>query len=204
MKLFFAPNSIAVATALALNEAGLDYESIRVNFAEAEQTKPEFLVINPKGRVPALVTDQGILTETGALLDYVSVLAPDAGLIPNDPFTAAQVRSMVHYLASTMHVNHAHKMRGHRWANTQTAWDDMAAKVPETMTASCAFVEEHIQGPLLFGAEPTIADCHLFAISRWVTGDGVNLDDFPNLTTFMATLQARPSMQKLAADGIIT
>ncbi|MGJ8556648.1 MAG: glutathione S-transferase N-terminal domain-containing protein, partial [Sulfitobacter geojensis] len=77
LKLYYFPGTISVAVAVTLQEAGLEYDPVKVDFAAAEQTKPDFLALNPKGRVPALVTDKGtILTETGALLDYIADLKP--------------------------------------------------------------------------------------------------------------------------------
>ncbi|WP_286779877.1 glutathione S-transferase family protein, partial [Sulfitobacter sp. UBA4523] len=102
LTLYFTPGTISVAVAIAIEEAALPYQPVRVDFATAEQTKPEYLAINPKGRVPALrLEDNTILTETGALLDYVAAIAPKAGLVPTDPTAAAQMRSAMYYLAST-------------------------------------------------------------------------------------------------------
>lgn len=203
MQFYFAPNTIAAASAFALNEAGLDYQAIKIDFASGEQTKPEYLKLNPKARVPALVTNQGAITETGAILEYVAALAPDRGLMPSDPFAAAKVREMLHYCASTMHVNHAHKFRGSRWADQDASLADMTAKVPQTMTASCAYVEPLIQGPFLFGEQITIADCHLYTICRWLEGDGVDLAAFPKIEEYMAAMSARASVQKALNDRII-
>lgn len=117
MQLYYAPHTISIAVAIALEEAGLAYEAIKIDFAEKQQTTKAYHQINPKGRVPALVVDGGILTETGALLEYIADLAPDAGLRPTDPVRVARMREVMFYLASTMHVNHAHKLRGARWAS---------------------------------------------------------------------------------------
>ena len=103
-----------------------------------------------------------------------------------------------------MHVNHAHKMRGPRWANEQASFDDMKAKVPETMTASCAFLEPQIVGPYFFGPEMTLADCYLYAISTWLEGDGVDVSQFPRLSAWRETMQSRPSVQKVIADGFVS
>ena len=147
LKLYFAKGTIASAVAIALNEAGADYQAIRIDFGTGEQTMEAYSAINPKGRVPALQTNQGILTETSAILDYIAALYPTAGLVPDDPFQAAQMRSMMTYLASTAHVNHAHGMRGTRWADKPASWEDMKQKVTETMTASAAYIETHaLQG----------------------------------------------------------
>lgn len=72
LKLFYTPGTCSLASHIALEEAGAAYEVHRVDFSKAEQTKPDYLSINPKGRVPALVTDRGILTETPAILAYIA------------------------------------------------------------------------------------------------------------------------------------
>lgn len=205
MKLYYTPRTISIAVAIALEEAGLAYDPIKVDFATAEQTKPAYLNINPKGRVPALVNDAGeILTETGALLDYVAALAPQAGLLPRDPAVAAHIRSVMYYLASTMHVAHAHKMRGHRWADQQSSIDDMIAKTPETMRACASFVEENaLRGDYVAGADFSIADPYLFITCGWLAGDGVTVSDFPRIGRFMECMEARDSVKTIRARGML-
>lgn len=202
MKLHFAPGTISVAVSIALEEAGLAYDVQHVDFRTGEQTGAAYAAINPKGRVPALETDGMILTETGAILDYIATQAPD--LLPADPLQAAKARSVMYYLASTMHVNHAHKMRGTRWADKPESHADMAAKVPETMTASARFIEDHaLSGPYILGDVPGIADCYLYLVCTWLPGDGVDLAAFPKITRFIRMMEARPSVQTVRARGML-
>lgn len=204
LRLFYGPGTVAVATAITLEEAGLDYRLVQLDFANAEQTKPDYHKVNPKGRVPALVTDHGVLTETGALLDYIAALAPEANLIPSEPFLAAKMREVMYYLASTMHVNHAHKMRGHRWADQQSSHQDMTAKVQETMTASCAFVEANYPlNPFVLGQGFSLADPYLFTILTWAGGDGVDMDAFPKLAAFLMMMEQRPSVKAIRGYGVL-
>ena len=203
LQLYYAPNTISIVAALALNEGGVHYEPILVDFASGAQTKAPYLEVNPKARVPALVTSGGILTETGAILDYIADAMVPA-LRPADPWHAAKMREVMYYLASTMHVNHAHKMRGSRWATQASSFEDMAAKVPQTMTDSCTYIETLMEGPLLFGAEITLADVYLYVISHWLEGDGVDLANFPKLTAFRQAMGARPSVQKALSEGMLT
>lgn len=205
MNLFYADGTISIAPAISLIEAGLEHDLTRVDFAKAEQTNPEYLAINPKGRVPALVLKNGVvLSETGALLDYIAALAPDASLIPSTPEDAAHMRSVMYYLASTMHVAHAHKMRGNRWADTTESHADMQAKVPQTMTACTAYVEaECLRGPYVCGENFTIADAYLFVICNWLAGDGVILSDFPALTGFIALMESRDSVMQIRKKGML-
>tara|TARA_R110002124_G_scaffold58609_1_gene163102 strand:+ start:957 stop:1577 length:621 start_codon:yes stop_codon:yes gene_type:complete len=204
-KLFYAPGTISIAVALGLQEANLPYEPIRIDFSSAEQTKPDYLAINPKGRVPALGTSEGhVLTETGALLDYIAALAPKAQLIPQDIETAAHMRSVMYYLASTMHVAHAHKMRGSRWADQPDSHSDMTAKVPQTMTACAAFVEaECLRGDYVCGAQISIADFYLFIVCNWLAGDGVKVKAFPRITAFLARMETRDSVKTLREKGML-
>jgi len=204
LRLFYAPGTIATATAVTLHEAGLAFEPVLVDFTAAEQTRPDYHNINPKGRVPALATKMGILTETGALLDYIAALAPSANLIPSDPFKAAKMREVMYYCASTMHVNHAHGRRGNRWADNQASWQDMTAKVPETMTASSAYIETCcLQGPFVLGNTFSLADPYLFTICNWLRNDGVDLSAFGGLSAYLRTMEARPSVKAVRAAGIL-
>ena len=102
MKLYYAPHTCALASHIALEQAGADYEAIRVDFASDGQRSPEYLKINPKARVPALVTDRGVLTETPAILAFVAQRFPESGLAPlDDAFAFAQVQAFNSYLCST-------------------------------------------------------------------------------------------------------
>lgn len=204
MVLFYAPNTISVATAIALEAAGLAYKAHHVNFSQAAQTKPDYLRINPKGRVPALVIGDDILTETGALLEHIAGLAPEAGLIPKDPMQAFRMREVMYYLATTMHVAHAHKLRGTRWADLPESHADMTAKVPETMSACCAHLEETCDfAPFVTGAQMTLADIYLYVITTWLPGDGVTVANYPKLSRFIQTMEGQPSIKAVRAAGML-
>ncbi len=204
MQLYYAPRTISVAVAIALEEAGLEYEAIKVDFATSEQTSTAYKQINPKGRVPALVVEGGILTEAGALMEYISAKAPEAGLTPDDPLLAARMREMMFYLASTMHVNHAHRIRGERWADNESSWKDMEAKAPETMTASCEYVVSNgLRGPFVMGERFSLADAYLYAICLWLENDGVDVSAFPKILAFRQAMEERASVQAVKAAGMI-
>ena len=114
--LYYTPNTCALASHVALEQAGAEYETVRVDFSRNEQRSPDYLRVNPKGRVPALATSRGILTETPAILMFICRSFPHAGLVPlDDVFALAQIDAFNSYLCSTVHVAHAHKVRGARW-----------------------------------------------------------------------------------------
>jgi glutathione S-transferase len=192
--------SCAVATHLALEEAGAEYSSVKLDFSAGDQRKPDFLKINPKGRVPVLVTPQGILTENVALLLYVAQSYPKANLAPTDPFHLAMMQAFNAWVASTVHVAHAHKMRGARWTDDPAAIETLKIKVPQNMTECAALIEnEYLQGPWVMGNQFTVADCYLFIMTNWMPGDGVDLTKFPKLTAHYAAMNERPAVKKVMA-----
>ncbi|TDQ81955.1 glutathione S-transferase [Dongia mobilis] len=201
LKFYFAPQTCALASHLALEEAGAVYEAIRVDFAKEEQRKPDYLKINPKGRVPALVTDRGILTETPAILFYIAQTHPAANLAPlNDAFELGRIQAFNSYLCSTVHVAHAHKPRGYRWADDAAAIAEMKRKVPENIAACFALIEDEMfAGPFVMGDNFTIADPYLFTIATWLEGDGVDPAQFPKVLAHRNRMAARPAFRRVLA-----
>jgi glutathione S-transferase len=195
-------SSCSIATHIALEEAGADYKSVALNLGAGDQRKPEFLKINPKGRVPVLVTDQGTLTENVALLLYVAQTHPKAKLAPlDDPFKLAKMQAFNAYLASTVHVAHAHKMRGSRWTDDPAAIETMKAKVAQNMTDCAAIIEnDYLEGPWVLGEDYSVADPYLFIIASWMPGDGVDLSKFPKISAHHKTMSDRPAVKKVMAS----
>ncbi len=201
LKLYYSPGSCALASHIALEESGVAYAAELVSLKDSQQTKPAYLAINPKGRVPALVTDRGVLTENPAILTFVAQSAPQAKLLPEDPFAYAQAQSFNSYLCSTVHINHAHKMRGSRWATEESSFADMKRKVPDSMAASFGMIErEMLRGPWVMGDQYTVCDGYLFTLGLWLEGDGVDLATLPKVAAHRKRMQERPAVAKVLAD----
>lgn len=202
LELFYAPGTCALATLIALEEAQAPYTLTRLNFQAQQQRSPEYLAINPKGRVPALRTAQGVLTETPALLAYVAQQFPAAQLAPADAFAYARMQEVHGYLSSTVHVAHAHGRRASRWADAPEAQASMQAKVAQNMAECFALIEQHyLQGPWVLGAQYTVADAYVFTVASWLEGDGVPLASLPRVADHFARMQARPAVQRALAQG---
>lgn len=201
LTLFYTPNSCALASHLALELSGLQYEARKVDFANNEQRSAAYLKINPKGRVPALVTEHGVLTENPAILTYISQCAPEAQLAPlEDPFAFAQLQSFNSYLASTVHVAHAHRYRGYRWADLPEAIEAMKLKVPHNMRECFRLIDEELlKGPWVLGNKLSVCDLYLFTIGRWLPGDEVDIKEFPRVAEHAARLQDMPAVQRVLA-----
>ena len=202
LKLYYSPGSCALASHIALQEAGAPYTTERIDFKANQQNSPEYLAINPKGRVPALVTDRGILTETPAMLAFVAQSFPQAKLAPFDePYTFAQVQAFNSYLCSTVHVAHAHKMRGYRWAADEASFADMKRMIPKTVGASFALIErDMLKGPWVMGETFTICDPYLFTLAQWLEGDSVDLSTLPKVSDHRKRMAERPAVRKVMAE----
>ena len=204
LKLFYTPNTCALASHIALEQAGADYEAVRIDFASNEQRKPEYLKLNPKGRVPALVTERGILTETPAILVYIAQSFPKAGLAPlDDPFALAQAQAFNSYLCSTVHVAHAHRMRGYRWADDPAAFEAMKKKVPQSVGEAFGLIENGmLKGPWVLGESYSICDAYLFTLAQWLEGDGVDTKKLPRVMEHRSRVAALPAVRKVLADEL--
>ena len=200
-KLYYAPGTCARASHIALEEAGAAFTTERLDMKNNQQNSAEYLKINPKGRVPALVTDRGILTETPAMLAFIAQSFPLAKLAPDDAFAFAQAQAFNSYLCSTVHVAHAHKGRGARWATEESSFADMKRKVPETVGASFALIERAmLKGPWVMGEQYTICDPYLFTIAGWLEGDSVDIAKFPKVADHYKRMSERPAVQKVLAE----
>jgi len=199
--LYYSPGSCALASHIALEEAGADYAAVRVRFADNEQKGAAYLALNPKGRVPALATDRGVVTENPAILAFVAQSWPAAGLAPLDePFAFAQVQAFNAYLCSTVHVAHAHRGRGYRWADDAAAIAEMKRKVPETVGACFELIErEMIRGPWVMGEAYTICDPYLFTLAQWLEGDGLDPARFPKVLAHRQRMAERAAVQRAIA-----
>jgi glutathione S-transferase len=197
-KIFYSPGACALASHIALAEAGAEYEPVRVNFAAGEQRSPQYLAVNPKGRVPALVTPHGVLTETPAILLWIAQTFPQARLAPfPDPWSMAKAQSFNSYLCSTVHVHHAHRTRGTRWAEEPAAIEGMKKKVPQNMADAFELIErDYLAGPWVSGTDYSICDPYLFTLAGWLEDDGVDIGRFPRVADHYQRMLRRPAVQR--------
>ena len=196
---YYAPQTCALATHIVLEQVGCDYQALRLDFKAGQQRSPEFLAVNPKGRVPAIVTERGVLTETPALLLYLAQQFPQAGLAPlDDPFALAELQAVNAWFCSTVHVAHAHRPRAYRWADDPAAQAAMQAKVPQNMGECFDWIESSVlRGPWVMGDRFSIADPYLFTLSGWLAADGVDIARFARVADHRQRVAALPAVQRV-------
>jgi len=182
-----------------LEMSGLEYESVAIDFSQKQQRSESFLAINPLGRVPALETEQGVITEALAILNYIDGRVQSAAIdskyiAEKSAFLTAQVDSFNAFMASTVHVSHAHLWRAERWVDNEPSKADMAHRVPQNLIDQFSLIEEHwLMGDWVQGSKLTSSDLYLFTISRWLKADGVEIEQFSKVHShFLRMAQLKP------------
>lgn len=178
LTLYFAPGTSSMAAHIALHEVGVPFESKPLSFAKKEQRTPEFLAINPEGKVPTLVIDGRVLTEVAAILFYLAKRFPEAGLLPtNDIEAEAQAISWMSFIAATLHPA---RRQGLEHARGVYALADRRLGAKEWAIGSYS-----------------IADIHLFRLF-WRFSGSLNPgpDEFLNLRAHYERTMARPAVKR--------
>jgi glutathione S-transferase len=200
LKLFYAPNACSLAPHIGLEEAGADYEAVRLDLKAGEQRNPDYLALNPKGRVPLLITDKGPISENPAILTWIAQAYPEAKLAPTgDAFAFAKFLSFCAGLSSGIHVNFAHAFRASRWSDDEAAQASLKAKAPANVAADFKTIEGQIKGPFVLGQDYSLADAYLFVFVRWGK-NMVEMSAYPKVMAVHDAVAVRPATRKVLAD----
>jgi len=175
---FFAPGSSSMAAHIALHETGASFESRPLSFANKEQRRPEYLALNPEGKVPTLLVDGRPLTEVAAILFYLAKRYREAQLLPaNDLAAEAQAISWMSFIASTIHparregLEHAKKVYG--------------------------IADKRLGANAWALGRYSIADIHLFRLFwRFANGVKPERSAYPNLWAHYDRMMARPAVKR--------
>jgi glutathione S-transferase len=200
--IYYASGACSLASHIALEQAGADYRAERVDFRVGAQRSPEYLTINPKGRVPALVTERGVITENPAILTFVAQSFPGSALaLPADPFDVAQIQAIVSYFCSTVHPARSHRVRGARWADDPAAIAEMARKAPQVVADCFDLIEaKMLAGPWVMGEAYSICDPYLFTLASWLAGDGMDINHWPKVAAHQARMLEDPAVRRALDD----
>ncbi|MFY2561033.1 glutathione transferase GstA [Corallococcus terminator] len=200
MKLYFSPGACSLSPHIVAHEAGLELQLEKVDTqTKVLQSGGDFWKINPKGYVPALELEPGeVLTEGPALVQYLSDLRPEAGLMPAAGSRERyRVLEMLGYINSELHKTYAPLFR-------PTTPDVTREERTAYLLKRYTLIEERLATrAYLFGDTFGVADAYLYTVTRWAEYVKVDLSGFPKLMAFMERVSARPAVRKaLAAEGL--
>jgi glutathione S-transferase len=193
MKLYLTPGACSLADHIALTEAGIEVETVKVDLSTRRTEHGEdFTAVNPKGYVPALVFDNGeVLTENVAIMDWVAGQAPH--LVPDGRLGRSRNVEMLAFLATEIHRPFMRSMFSPADAEKQAA--------REAISGRLAMIGQRLKDGYLFGDAFSTADALLYVMVRWARDSGLKIPD--RLIAYAQRVEARPAVQRtLCAEGL--
>ncbi|MDP9095286.1 MAG: glutathione S-transferase N-terminal domain-containing protein [Pseudomonadota bacterium] len=194
MKLYFAPGACSLADHIALHEAGLSFEHVKVDLkAKKTESGEDFATINPKGYVPALMLDTGeVLSENIAILDWIAKQNP--ALAPSGPLGHTHLLEALAFISTEIHKSFKPFFAG--------AGDADKSKAAELIGKRMGYLADTMQGDFIFGSHVSVADCYLFVMLTWANKFGLAAP--AKFDGFHQRMMARPSVQKaMKHEGLI-
>ena len=192
MKLYYSPGACSLSPHIALHEAGLKHELVKVDVrAKKLENGDDYTKINPKGAVPALALDDGsVLTEGPAIVQMIADKAADKNLAPaNGTAERYRLQEWLNFISSDLHKSFGPLFQPTLSDETKQFFKDRIAKY-------FGIVDKALAGKdYLMGPQFTVADGYLFVMLTWAEGMKIDTSAFPNLEAFKARVGARPSVQ---------
>lgn len=201
MKLYYSPGACSLSPHIVLREAGHTFDLEKVDLgAKKTENGFDYLVINPKGYVPALELSPGkVLTEGPAIIQYLADQKPAAKLAPaNGTFERYQLQETLNFLTSEIH-----KTFGPLF--TKTTPDAYRTIAMENLTKRFGILDKHLANhSYIFGDTFSVADAYAFTLANWAPFVKLDLDSLPNVKSYHGRIAARPHVQAaLKAEGLI-
>lgn len=205
IKLYYAPGACSLASHIALEESGLPYETERLILAQGDQRKPEYLKLNPRGRVPTLVVDGKVLTENIAIMTYIGGGYPGANLWPKKTWDQAQAISMMAWLSNTVHPTYGHLLRPARYVDEEAHQQAVKAKAMGMYQEYLREIDGLLEGrKWAIGGHFTVIDGYLVVFYRWGNRQGMPVKSLANYTRHVQEVLGRPAVSKVMSDEGIT
>jgi glutathione S-transferase len=205
MRLFHSPGACSLAPHIVLEELGAPYTLELVSVAEGRTQSPDYLRINPKGRVPALAVGDELLTEAPAILLYLAMQAGGA-LYPADPMQQARALEWFNWLSGTLHTFAFGQLwRAQRFTAEPSQVDGVIAKGRENIAETFAMIEQKLAGRTwAVGDAYSVVDPYLLVFFRWGNRIGTDMQaQYPAWTAHARRVLERPAVQRaLEQEGI--
>jgi glutathione S-transferase len=201
MKLYYAPGACSIGIHVLLEEIGQPYELAKLSLQDGDQRKPEFLQINPKGKVPTLVRDDGtVLTEFPAIAWWLALMHPDSGLLPRNPDGQARALELMDYVVGTIHGQAFGRiLRPALFAPSESDHEQVKARGREMFEGGLKLVDQMITGKDYALGQFSIADAALFYVEFWAAGR-MQIPLPPNCAAHYQRMTSRPAVQRVLKD----
>lgn len=191
MKLFFCPGTCSFASHIALRELGVPFDLERVDLRSKKTgTGADFTAINPKGYVPALQIDRGVLTENIAVLQYIADLKPEGHLAPaKESFERYRLQEWLGFINSEVH-------KGYKPYFDPDATEQEKSRAGQKLGQRYGYLNQQLSDKaFLMGEQFTVADAYLYTVLGWAAKVGIDLSKLSNLQRYQARIAERPAVQ---------
>ena len=200
MKLYYAPGACSLSPHIALLEAGLPYDLVKVDLrAKKLENGDDFLKVNPKGQVPVLQLDSGELVTEGPVIVQMIADKAGKGLAPaRDSAERYKLLEWLNFITAELHKNFGPIF-------SPVLADDAKAFFKDRVMGKFKYIDSQLGGrDYLMGKEFTVADGYLFTMLSWADRMKFDLSAMPNLTAYKARVAARPKVQEaLSKEGLL-
>lgn len=199
VKLFYGAGACSLAAHIMLEEIGQPYETYSVNMAKGEHKSPEYLKINPRGKVPVLQTDEQFLVENVAIQNYLVKRFPEAGLAPKDPLGESRWLSVNAWMSNTVHPAFGRWNRPMNFTSEETAWPAIKEAGRKAFWDCLAELDGMVAGrQWVHGAQYTTSDPYALVFYGWgLRIPELDLMQLRNLTAHKDLMLQRPAVRKV-------
>lgn len=198
LTLCYCPGACSMASHIVLEESGEKYNARKVDLAKGEQRSPEYLKINPHGRVPALGLDNGeFISENTAILPF---LGKRFNLWTNDLSREAQMMSFIGWMASTVHPAHGHIGRPERYASDPASYDNIRATGKKNFHENLQEIDSLYAGKEWLFDQYSVADPYAFVMYTWGIRRELPVNELKNFTALRDRMVKRPAVQRVLED----
>ena len=197
LSLFYSPGACSIVPHIALHEAGAEFEPVKVVLADGQHLKPDYLVINPHARVPALGTDGGVISENIAILNYIADEFAAPGSVPRgDPFVTAHCNQLLGWFASTVHISFAQVWRANRFTRDESVHPAIIDGGCENLGGQFDEIEQLSAEGWLAGSEFSAADSYALIFFRWGKRIGMDMGKYARWAALNERTLAREAVQR--------
>jgi glutathione S-transferase len=200
MKLYYSPGACSLSPHIALREAGLAFDLVRVDLATRKtETGDDFRTVNPNGYVPVLILDDGtVLMEGPAIVQYVADQAPGKHLAPeNGTLPRYRLQSLLNFISTELHKSFTPLFN-------PAASEDWKQAARDVIAERMTYLQGQMAGPYLLGEQFSVADGYLFTVLGWCKYVNFDLSPWPRLGEYLGRIAARPAvLEALKAEGLV-
>ncbi|HEX5129007.1 MAG TPA: glutathione S-transferase N-terminal domain-containing protein [Usitatibacter sp.] len=205
VKLYYAPGACSLASHIALEEVGIRYEAQKLDLAAGDQRKPEYLKLNPRGRVPTCVVDGNVITENVGIMSYFAGGHPEAGIWPKDTWHQSLAISTMAWLSNTVHATYGHLVRPARYVDGDAHQEAVKEKARSSYFDYLKEIDALLSGrKWCIGSHYTCVDGYLLVFYRWGNRQKMPVRELGNYSAHADRVLARSAVKKVMADEGIT